>query len=291
MSEFLSHALHPVILIYVVSGMLALGLGQTVSQILAPLRNVRTTVSALVASYLLLPLLAAVTARLFGLDPELRYGLVLMAMAAGAEVGPVLAGISGANVRLAGGLLVLSIAITIVYLPLMIGVFLPDADVPVGPLALKLSLTILAPLCVGLLVKSRFDRFAHGVEHWMHLASRIFVILLTVDVLLLYYKPIIALLGSYAILAALISVLGGFGIGYLLGGSTPGDRLAMGYMHGARSASIAVMVAADVFREQPKVMLMVAVVTLFILGILIPASFFLKLKPAAAAGVPQAPAA
>ena len=125
----------------------------------------------------------------------------------------------------------------------------------------------------------------------MHLASRIFVILVTVDVLLLYYKPIIALLGSYAILAALISVLGGFGIGYLLGGSTPGDRLAMGYMHGARSASIAVMVASDVFREQPMVMLMVAVVTLFILGILIPAAFFLKLKPAAAAGVPHAPAA
>src|SRR5512139_1475939 len=111
MHELLERALHPVILIYVVSGMLALGLGQTVSQILAPLRSVRTTVSAVVASYLLLPLLAAVTARLFGLDPELRYGLVLMAMAAGAEVGPVLAGISGANVRLAGGVLVLSIGV------------------------------------------------------------------------------------------------------------------------------------------------------------------------------------
>src|SRR5512143_2978025 len=140
MDEFLARALHPVILIYVVSGMLALGLGQTVSQILAPLRNLRTTLSALVASYLLLPLLATVTARLFGLEPDLRYGLVLMAMAAGAEGGPVLAGISGANVRLAGGVLVMSIGVTIIYLPLMIGVFLPDAEVPVGHLALKLSL-------------------------------------------------------------------------------------------------------------------------------------------------------
>jgi BASS family bile acid:Na+ symporter len=291
MHEFLEHALHPVILIYVVSGMLALGLGQTVSQILAPLRNVRTTLSAVAASYIILPLLAAVTARLFGLEPGLRFGLVLMAMAAGAEIGPVLAGISGANVRLSGGLLVLSIAVTIVYLPLMLGVFLPDADVPVGHLALKLSLTILAPLCLGLFVKWRFERFAHGIEHWMHLVSRVFVVLLTVVVLLLYYQRIIALLGSYALLAALISIVGGFGIGYLLGGPEPGDRLAMGYMHGARSASIAVMVASDVFREQPNVMLMIAVVTLFILVILIPASFLLKIKPAAAGNVPHAPAA
>src|SRR5512136_2676170 len=156
MNEFLQRALNPVILIYVVSAMLALGLGQTISQIFAPLRNLRITISAVLASYLILPLLAALTARLVGLEPGLRFGLVLMAMAAGAEIGPVLAGISGANVRLSGGLLVLSIAVTIVYLPLMLGVFLPDADVPVGHLALKLSLTILAPLCLGLFLKWRF---------------------------------------------------------------------------------------------------------------------------------------
>src|SRR5512139_1604706 len=150
MNEFLSHALNPVILIYVVSAMLALGLGQTVSQILGPLRNIRITLSAVVASYIILPLVAALTARLFGLDPGLRYGLVLMAMAAGAEIGPLLTAISNANVRLSGGILVLSIAITIIYLPMMLGVFLPDAHVPVGHLLFKLSLTIVVPLLLGL---------------------------------------------------------------------------------------------------------------------------------------------
>src|SRR5512143_727827 len=105
MDEFLARALHPVILIYVVSGMLALGLGQTVSQILGPLRNLRTTLSAVIASYVLLPVLTALMARFFGLEQGLRFGLVLFAMSAGAEIGPVLAGISNGNVRLAGGLL------------------------------------------------------------------------------------------------------------------------------------------------------------------------------------------
>src|SRR5512135_3386676 len=100
MNEFLTSALNPVILIYVVSAMLALGLGQTVSLIIASLRNVRLTLSAVMASYIILPLLAAFTARLFELEPGLRYGLVLIAMSSGAEVGPLLTTTSNANVRL-----------------------------------------------------------------------------------------------------------------------------------------------------------------------------------------------
>lgn len=286
MTDMLARALGPVILIYVVSAMLALGLGQTVGQIFGPLRNLRLTLSAVVASYVLVPLLAAATARLFGLEQGLRYGLVLMAMAAGAEIGPLLTGISRANVRLSGGILVLSIGITIVYLPLMLGVFLPDAHVPVAHLVVKLGLTILAPLALGLAVRARFETIAHAAEKYLHAVSRVFVLLLTVIVLLLYYKPIIGLFGTYANLAAVVCIVGGLGIGYALGGPDRGTRLAMAYMHGARSASIAVMVAADAFRDQPNVMLMIAVMTLFILSMLVPLSYACRIP-----SDPAAPAA
>src|SRR5512147_1601424 len=286
MNEFLSHALSPVILIYVVSAMLALGLSQTVRQIFEPLRNLRLTISAVVASFIVLPLLAALTARLFGLEPGLRYGLVLMAMSAGAEVGPLLTTTSKGNVRLSAGILVLSLGITILYLPLMLGVFLPDFHFDVKHLLLKLFLTIVAPLLLGLFIRSRWEKLAHAAEKPLHLISRVFVIALTLIIILLYYKPIIGLFGTYTILAAFISVVGGFAIGYLLGWPDRETRLAMGYMHGARSASIAVMVAADVFREQPKAILMLATVTICILGLLIPASYLFKIKPGP--GVPSA---
>jgi bile acid:Na+ symporter, BASS family len=279
MNEFLSRALNPVILIYVVSAMLALGLGQTLSQIVGPLRNVRITISAVVGSYIILPALATVSARLFGLEPGLRYGLVLIAMASGAEVGPLLTATSNANVRLSAGILALSLGITIVYLPLMLGVFLPDVHFDVKHLLLKLFLTIVAPLLVGLFIRSRSERIAHVAEKPLHLISRVFVVAVTLIIILLYYKPIIGLFGTYAILAAFISVVGGFLIGYLLGWPDPRTKLAMGYMHGARSASIAAMVATDVFLDQPKVILMIATVTIFILGLLIPASYVFKAKP------------
>ena len=283
MNEFLSHALTPVILIYVVSGMLALGLSQTVKRIIEPLKNVRITISAIVASYIILPLLATSIARLFGLDPSLRYGLVLLAMAAGAEVGPIFTAKSNANVSLSGGILAMSIAITIIYIPLMLGVLLPDVHFDVKHLLLKLILTIVAPLLLGLFIRSRFEKMAHTAEKYLHLISRLFVVLLLLTLIGLYYKQIIGLLGTYAILAGLIYVIAGFGVGYLLGFPEQGTRLAMGFMHGARNASVAVMVANSVFRDLPDVMLMIATMVILMLVVLILVSYLCKIKPAPAA--------
>lgn len=279
MNEFLSHALTPVILIYVLSGMLALGLSQTVKQILEPLRNVRITISAVVASYIILPLIATSIARLFGLDPSLRYGLVLLAMAAGAEVGPIFTAKARANVSLAGGILVMSIGITIFYIPLMLGVLLPDVHFDVKKLLLKLILTIVVPLLIGLFVRSRFEKTAHTAEKYLHLISRLFVVLLLLTLIGLYHKQIIGLFGTYAILAGVIYVIVGFGIGYVLGLPERGTMLAMGFMHGARNASVAVMVASSAFSDRPDVMLMIATMVILMLGILIPVSTLCKIKP------------
>jgi BASS family bile acid:Na+ symporter len=278
MNEFLTHALTPVILIYVISGMLALGLSQTVKQIIDPLKNVRITISAIVASYIIIPALAAVIARLFGLDPTLRYGLVLLAMAAGAEAGPIFTAKSNANVSLAGGILAMSIPITIIYIPLMIGVFLPDVEVDVKHMVLKLVLTIVVPLLLGLFIRSRFEKAAHAVEKYLHLISRLFVVLLLLTLIGLYYKPFIGLLGTYTILAGVIYIVAAFAIGYLLGWPERSTRLAMGYMHGARNASVAVIAASSAFSDQPNVLLMIAAMVILMLVIMILASSFFKIK-------------
>jgi BASS family bile acid:Na+ symporter len=279
MNEFLSHALTPVVLTYVLSGMLALGLSQTVRQILEPLRNIRITISAVVASYIILPVVAALTARVLGLGDEIRYGLVLFAMAAGAEAGPIFTAKSNGNVALSGGILVMSIAITIIYLPLMLGVFLPDVHFDVKHLVLKLILTIVAPLLLGLFIRSRFEKAAHAAEKYLHAISRLFIVLLLLTLIGLYHSQIVGLFGTYAILAGMFCVIAGFGIGYLLGWPYRSTRLAMGFMHGARNASVAVIAATSAFSDRPAVMLMIATMVIIALGLLIPASSLLKIKP------------
>jgi BASS family bile acid:Na+ symporter len=205
--------------------------------------------------------------------------MVLLAMAAGAEVGPVLIAASNANVRLSGGILAMSIGITIIYLPLMVGVFLPDVHIDKGRLLLKLLLTIVAPLLLGLFTRARFEKAAHAVEKYLHMISRLFVVLLLFTLIGLYYRQIIGLFGTYALLAGVIYVIASFGVGYLLGWPERSTMLAMGFMHGARNASVAVMVANSVFSDQPNVMLMLATLVILVLAMLIPVSLFFKIKP------------
>ena len=137
----------------------------------------------------------------------------------------------------------------------------------------------MAPLLLGLFIRSRVEKIAHTAEKYLHLISRLFVLLLLLTLIGLYHKQIIGLLGTYAILAGVIYVVAGFGIGYLLGWPERGTMLAMGFMHGARNASVAVMVASSAFSDKPDVMLMIATMVILMLVILILVSSFFKIKP------------
>ncbi len=280
MNEFLAQALNPVILIFLVSTMLASGLSLTVGQIFGPFRNVRIAISVVVASYIIIPLLAVVISRIIGIEQPFRYGLVLLAMAAGAEAGPKLTANANANVGLSVGILIVSIGITIFYVPLMLGVLLPDVHIEKGHLLMKLLLTVALPIILGLFLKSRFEKFADSISKYMHKISSVFMLLMAAIIILLNYKQILELFGTGAILAAIIFIVAGFGTGFLLGLPERATSLAMGYMHGARNASIALMIASQVFGDQPKVLLMITLVVVLMLFILLPSSYLLKIKDA-----------
>jgi BASS family bile acid:Na+ symporter len=278
MNEFLSHALNPVILIFLVSTMLASGLSLTVRHIFGPFRNVRIAISLVVASYIIMPLLAVLISRIIGIEQPLRYGLVLLAMAAGAEAGPKLTANANANVGLSVGILIVSIGITIFYVPLMLGVLLPDVHIEKGHLLMKLLLTVALPIILGLFLKSRFEKFADSISKYMHKISSVFMLLMAAIIILLNYKQILELFGTGAILAAIIFIVAGFGTGFLLGLPERATSLAMGYMHGARNASIALMIASQAFSDQPKVLLMITLVVIIMLLVLLPFSYLYKIK-------------
>jgi hypothetical protein len=67
-----------------VTSMLSVGLRYTVPQLAGPLRNVREVLRALVANFVLVPLLALLIARLVRLDQPYAVGLIVVAAAAAA---------------------------------------------------------------------------------------------------------------------------------------------------------------------------------------------------------------
>jgi bile acid:Na+ symporter, BASS family len=274
MYEILARALNPVILIFLVSTMLACGLSLTLRQIFGPFRNIRLAISAAVASYLLVPLTAVVVSRLIGLEVPLRYGLVLISMAAGAEAGPKLVTNAKGNIGLSVGLLVVSLGITIFYIPLMLSLLLPEVHVDKVKLLVKLCLTVALPIALGLFLKARVEGLADRLAKYVHKISSVFMFLMAVLIIILNYKEMFRLFGSGAIVAALIFIVVSFTIGYLLGWPDRGTRLAMAFMHGGRNASLALMIASQVFSDQPNVLMMITVTVVLMLVLLLPSSIY-----------------
>src|SRR6266850_4910272 len=118
--EILQKAVPVATLIFVLSSMLAMGLGLTIAQIIAPLRNVRLVAMSLLANFVLMPLAATGLAKILRLDEPLGVGLLLLGTAAGAPFLPKLAQIAKGNLAFAVGLMVLLMVITIGYLPLVL---------------------------------------------------------------------------------------------------------------------------------------------------------------------------
>ena len=127
--QLLSKAATVAMLSFVVSSMLAMGAGLTVSQIFEPLRNVRLVVLALLANFVVMPLGALALAKVLGLDEPFGVGLLLLGCAAGAPFLPKLAELAKGNLAFAVGAMVLLMVVTVAYLPIVLPLLLPGVTV------------------------------------------------------------------------------------------------------------------------------------------------------------------
>src|SRR4029078_13085277 len=100
-------------LVFVVSSMVAMGLGLKVAQITAPLRNLRLVSLSRLATFVLMRGAAAALAQLLRLDEPFRVGLLLLGVAAGAPFLPKLTQIAEANLAFAVGLIALLMVVTV----------------------------------------------------------------------------------------------------------------------------------------------------------------------------------
>src|SRR5438477_2649757 len=165
-------------LAFVLSSMLAMGLGLAVGGIIAPLRDVRRVVLSLLANFALVPLIALAIAALLRLDQPLGVGLLLLGSAAGAPFLPKLAQLAKGNLAFAVGLMVMLMVITVGYLPLVLPMLLPGVSVNPMKIASSLFLLMLLPLAGALAVNAKLPAFAARVKPFFAKASSLGLIAL-----------------------------------------------------------------------------------------------------------------
>jgi BASS family bile acid:Na+ symporter len=263
MTEVLATLAQLSVLVFVIGSMFSLGLSLTMKQIIDPLRNARMVILALVANFVLVPILAYLLALLFNLDESLRIGLILLSTAAGAPFLPKLVDVAKGNIAFSVGLMVLLMIVTIIYLPLVLPLLLGDVQVNPWDIAQSLIVMMLIPLAVGLFIKARYEDAADKIQPTFGMASNIALLTLTVLGLVLNFSGMIALVGTFGILAGVIFILVSLVIGYILGGS---DKSVLGLGTAQRNISAALVVAAQNFSVDVITYLMVlAIIGLIVL--------------------------
>jgi bile acid:Na+ symporter, BASS family len=259
--ELLRKAVPFAVLAFVLSSMLAMGLGLTVRQIVAPLRNYSLVARALLANFVLIPFAAAALGRLLRLDQPLAVGLLLMGTAAGAPFLPKLAQLAKAELGFAVGLMVLLMVVTIGYLPLALPLFLPGVSVSSWAIARSLLLLMLLPLGLALGVNARFPAAAGRAKAVLDRVSNLSLILLIILLVVGNFTNVLAVFGTGGILAGLLFVAAGLGTGWVLGGPARDTRQVLALGTAQRNIAASLVVGGQNFSD-PNVVVMVVVVAI-----------------------------
>lgn len=266
--ELLTKAVPIAMLAFVVSSMLAVGLSLTIGQIVAPLRNGKLVFFALLANFVLMPATALGIARLLRLDQPLGVALLLLGAAAGAPFLPKLAGIAKGNLAFAVGLMVLLMVLTVAYMPLVLPLLLEGVSVDPMKIARSLVLLMMLPLGAGLAVNAWFRSIAEKMRAPLGQLSTLSLAVLIVLMLVTNFQNLVSLFGTRGILASILFLFVGAGIGWLLGGKDSGTKGVLALATAQRNIAAALVVGGKDF--DPKVLVMIVVVAVVGLLVLMP---------------------
>ncbi len=248
-------------LIFVLTSMLGMGFSLTVPQIVAPLRNTKLVLLSLAANFILVPLLALGILFIFPLSEGLSIGLFLIGTAAGAPFLPKLAQVAKGDTAFSVGLMVLLMVVTIIYVPIVLPLLITGVTINPWEIARSLILLMLIPLAIALFIRARYEEVANGLLPLMNQATSLSLLVLFVAFFVVYISDLLGVIGTTAVIAAVLFLLVSFIIGYFLGGAARPIRSVLGLGTAQRNLSAALAIAALNFTD-PDVMVMILVVSL-----------------------------
>jgi BASS family bile acid:Na+ symporter len=249
------------VLVFVVTCMVAAGLGLSVGAVVAPLRRARLVAFAVLANFVVAPALAYALTRLIPLDRSHAIGLLLLGGAAGAPFLPKLAQLARGDHAFSVGLTLLLVVGSVFYMPLVLPLLIPGLAADAWLILKPLLFTMLLPLAAGMIVKNRSERWAARVRPAFETVSNVSMVLALVLLIGLNFGAMIGTFGSGAGAVGVVFVTLSLAVGVALGGPAPGTRSVLGVGTGQRNVAAALVIATQNFTD-PGVVVMLLVTTL-----------------------------
>ncbi len=224
-------------------------------------RNKRLLARALVAMFVVMPVVAVLIAKNLDLNRALLVALLLLALSPVPPVLPTKQIKAGGSASFVLGLLVIAALAAFVVVPagvhLIGGLFGRDLEVPLAAFARPVLISVLVPVVVGLVVAHAAPAFAAKAAGP---ASKIALILLVVSflpALWATWRGIAAQMNNYTIVAIIAFVAIGLLAGHLLGGPDPDDRTTLALATATRHPGVAIGVLHAIEPASKDVMLVI----------------------------------
>ncbi len=201
-------------------------------------------------NFIAVPLIGLLCSRAFHLPDAIATGLLLMAIAPGVPF-VILSGgrKSGGSHELAIALALLMPAISTITAPLTSRVLLPAVERPEIPLAFVSSLLFyqLAPLLIGALAAWRIPLASRKIVKPLGYLTFIALLVLLVLLIPAIVKGFASALGTFGLLAMLLTVIISLAIGWILGGAKPEYRRTLAIGTALRNPGLAMIIATARF--------------------------------------------
>jgi BASS family bile acid:Na+ symporter len=269
--------------VFIVTYMISVPLETTHGEIIKTLGHLHLMGRALLANFVVIPILGFAIARIFDLPPDIKIGFLLLAMAPGGLLALQFARVSNGNRVFAVALLFTFCLLAILIVPALAVLFFPEDRAGKSPFAwltVMMLLLIVLPAAVGRLLQILMPRQAPKFGLWLGRLSVVVFIIAAVAAGR-YKSSAIKLMGTYGIEAITVLILVSWAVGWLLGGPDIRNRKVLAISSSMRNVGVCLPIASSYFSRTD-----VAIPMLAFSGLMIPMNMVFALAVAWAARGP-----
>lgn len=270
MYETLEVILNISIAVFIAGVLFSAGLEVTFEQVLKPLRNGPIVARALIANLIVTPLIVYAMSVWFPLERPYMIGVLLYGFAAGAPYTPKLVSAAAGDVPNSIAATMLLTVLTIIYMPLVLPFLIPGTEIGVWAIAKPLLLQMFVPLVIGLAIRHFRDRLAEKMLKPSNLVVNLSLLVFLVLAVVNHGDALSATIGTGTITSAIVLTLAAFGVGYLLGPGGKKGKVTLGLITTARNIGAAATIATANFKDDPRVLITVAVCMFVVFALAFP---------------------
>ena len=262
--QFLQSTFGPLVFIFTVSNLAAMGLQVRMPEVIRALRNKKSLALIFVWGWVLGPALGYLITKVLPLAEPYVIVVLLASLAPCAPFLQQMVGKARGDMGFAGALIPLVAVGTVVLMPLMAPLLIKGLTISTWALAKPLLLTILLPLVVGAAIRHYADMGATKLSPVVKGLAQLSTLLTIVWCLVIYGRGMLNTAGSLALLSMTLFMVGMGLITYRFGfGMKQNQRSVMALGMGTRNVAAVLAAALAIPNADPRIVVMVVMWTLW----------------------------